>query len=100
MSQQSNESGQMPEEISLAVAVSVSNEIDASMMVAALSEHGIEAVSTGGYTAGFRAEAPGDIKILVKQVELQRALEVLATVQAENEDIDWSKVDVGEPDEY
>jgi hypothetical protein len=99
MSTQPDDSDQQPTAISLAVAASVTNEADAAMMVAALADHGIEAVSPGGYTAGFRAEAPGDVKVVVKQAELQRAREVLAKVQAENESIDWSQVDVGKPGE-
>jgi hypothetical protein len=35
---------------------------------------------------------------MVATKDLERAKEVLAQVQEENDDIDWSQVDVGEPE--
>lgn len=76
---------------------SVPNDIEAAAIVAALDAEGIRASTTGGYTAGFRAEAPGDVNLIVRHHELEHAKQVLAEV--EKEAIDWSRVDVGEPEE-
>ncbi len=61
--------------------LSVANEIEAAVIVGYLDQRGIRAFAAGGYTAGFRAEAPGDVKILVKQADLDRARKALAEIQ-------------------
>lgn len=61
--------------------LSVANEIEATVIVDYLDQCGIRAFAAGGYTAGFRAEAPGDVKILVKQADLDRARRALAENQ-------------------
>lgn len=53
--------------MSLKALVSVSNEIEASVIIDALADHGIRANAVGGYTACFRAEAPGLVNVLVGQ---------------------------------
>ena len=47
------------------------------MIVAALADLGIEAHATGDITAGFRAEAPGDVQIQVRAVDLPQARQAL-----------------------
>lgn len=81
------------------VLASVPNDIEAAAIVAALEAEGIGASATGGYTAGFRAEAPGDVNVIVRRHELQRAKQVLAEIEGASDDIDWSQVDVGEPED-
>lgn len=54
-------------------------------------------MTTGGYTAGFRAEAPGYVNVLVRQQDLVAAQRVLAELQQHGGDVDWSQVDVGDP---
>ena len=72
----------------------------AALLVAALKEEGEHAVTTGGYTAGFVAEAPGWVKVRVSEDDLPRAKEILADLKdVDEEEIDWSKVDIGEPEE-
>ena len=78
------------------VLVSVSDEMEAAAVVDALAEHGIRARAVGGYTSGFRAEAPGDVKVVVGRADRARAEEVLAEIQREPVEVDWSKVDVGD----
>ena len=78
---------------------STPTEVEASIIIAALEEEGIRATMTGQYTAGFRAEAPGWVQILVADGDLPRANDVLAQVQRDNADIDWSQVDVGQPED-
>jgi hypothetical protein len=73
--------------------------MDAGFIVAALDEHGIKATMTGEATAGFRAEAPGWVQVLVAERDLPHAQSVLDALQHEVDEIDWSQVDVGEAEE-
>jgi nitrogen regulatory protein PII-like uncharacterized protein len=83
----------------LVLVDSTSTEMEAGVIVAALEQAGIQATLTGTYTAGFRAEAPGWVKILVAEEDLLQARTILRDVARENMDVDWSQVDVGEPEE-
>ncbi|MCY2982307.1 MAG: hypothetical protein NTY15_01570 [Planctomycetota bacterium] len=74
------------------------SEVEAAALLAALSESGIQGTTTGSFTTGFHAEAPGDITVVVRQCDLSRAQEVLAELENMKKDIDWSEVDVGEPE--
>ncbi|MEX2092677.1 MAG: DUF2007 domain-containing protein [Pirellulales bacterium] len=78
---------------------STPNELEAGVIVAALEEAGIKSTMSGVYTAGFRAEAPGQVQILVAQEDLARAQEVIRLGEENKEDVDWSQVDVGQPEE-
>jgi hypothetical protein len=51
----------------IALLTSAPTEMDASIIVGALEVRGIKATMTGAYTAGFRAEAPGWVQVLVSQ---------------------------------
>ena len=75
------------------------SDIEAATLVAALDSHGIPASTTGGYTAGFRAEAPGNVNVIVRRQDLDRARRVLASIEKKQTDVDWSQVDVGEPED-
>ena len=61
------------------------NETLASLLVSALREEGIECQMAGMYTSGMRAEAPGQVQILVHAGDLDRAREVLAGFEAEED---------------
>ena len=61
----------------LDVLVSVPSEIEAAAIVSVLSEQGIGATATGGLTAGFKAEAPGEVNVLVAAADAARAMQVL-----------------------
>ena len=74
-------------------------EVSAAPLLAELKANGIQASLTGGFTAGFIAEAPGDVQVRVLQSELPAAKKILATVQQQDFPIDWSKIDVGTPEE-
>ena len=74
------------------------SEVEAVAILAALSENGIQGTTTGSFTTGFQAEAPGDVTVVVRQSDLSRAREVLAELENMKKDIDWSAVDVGEPE--
>ena len=77
---------------------SAPSETEASIVVAALEENGIRA-SSDEYTSGLRAGAWNWVDIMVAEQDLERAKEVLADVQRENDHIDWSQVDVGPPED-
>ena len=78
---------------------SAPNEMGAGIIVGALEEEGIKAAMSGVYTAGFRAEAPGWVKVLVAERDLARAKAILADVRTNHDEIDWYQVDVGEPED-
>ncbi len=71
-------------------------EIEATMLADELQNHGIAAQAAGTLTAGFRAEAPGSVKVLVHERDLQRAEQIMKESIASRGDIDWDQIDVGE----
>ena len=73
--------------------------MEAAPILAALEEQGIRAIQVGDATAGFRAEAPGYIQVLVAEEDASRARDVLEHVRRELSDIDWSQIEVGEPED-
>ena len=79
--------------------LSAANEVEAAGIVTALAEYDIEASVTGGFTSGLKAEAPGDIQILVRRSDLDRAKLALAEIRQDQGKIDWSTIDVGQPEE-
>ena len=75
------------------------SEIEATMIADELKREGIQAEPAGLLTAGFRAEAPGKVKVLVHQSDLPRAKQLLDEYIQSRDQIDWSQVDLGEPEE-
>lgn len=82
----------------LKALTSVANEFEAAAIVTALEADGIRARSVGGYTAGFRAKAPGTVSVIVAESDLPRARQILAELRSHGADVDWSQVDVDDPD--
>jgi hypothetical protein len=78
---------------------SVRNEMEAGIIVGALDAEGIKSTMSGVYTSGFRAEAPGWVEVLVAEADMPRAQAILDQVRNDRTDIDWSQVDVGEPED-
>lgn len=83
----------------IVVVASAENELEAGVIVAALEEAGIKATMSGAATADFRVAVPGDVQILVAQEDEARAREVIQKGEDDEEDVDWSQVDVGQPEE-
>jgi hypothetical protein len=81
-----------PDTVVLAV---VPTELEAELILEALEAEGIHAEQAGQLTAGFRAEAPGGVRILVRTGDASRGLSALRRFQQERSAIDWSKVDFG-----
>jgi len=86
-----------PEELTSLTRVATETEV--APIVEALKEAGISATMIGGFTAGFIAEAPGDISIQIFKRDEPAAIEVLKNFKADNAAIDWDQVDVGEPED-
>ncbi len=76
----------------------LATEFEAMLLVDALHDRGIPSEASGGLTAGFRAEAPGAVRVLVLEHDLTRAREAMAEFRKERSEIDWSTVDVGDFD--
>lgn len=83
----------------IVVVASAENELEAGVIVAALEEAGIKSTMSGAATAEFRVAVPGDVQILVAQEDEARAREVIQKGEDDEEDVDWSQVDVGQPEE-
>ncbi len=83
----------------LARVTSVRTEMEGGVIVAGLEDRGIKATMSGTFTTNFRAEAPGWVEILVAEHDLTRAQEALVEIHDENDHIDWSQVDVGQPED-
>jgi Putative prokaryotic signal transducing protein len=82
----------------LSKLTTVTGEYEATAIVSALEAEGIRATTVGGFTAGFRAEAPGGVTVVVLEDDLPRAKEILADLRQHGAGVDWSKVDVDETD--
>jgi len=76
----------------------LAGEIEATLLADELKNHGIPAEASGTFTAGFRAEAPGSVKVLVHEKDLAAAKQIMDDYHASKEAIDWDQVDVGEAD--
>ena len=63
------------------VLTSAANEFEATAIVSRLDAEGIKATTAGELTSGFRAGAPGFVKILVQRSDFDRAVLVLKEVQ-------------------
>lgn len=80
----------------LATLAILSGEIEAKLLADELKNRGIAAEASGTLTAGFRAEAPGSVKVLVHEKDLAVAKQIMAEYLASKQAIDWDQVDVGE----
>jgi hypothetical protein len=56
-------------------------ESAALILVSVLKDAGIRAIATGGFTAGFRAEAPGVVKVQTFEADAERARQVIAEIR-------------------
>jgi hypothetical protein len=84
--------------IDLSVLTTAPNEFVAGMIVAALQQAGIPARALGVLSSDFRAEAPGGVRVLVRENHRAAAQSLLDDIESTADDIDWSTVDVGDSD--
>ena len=57
------------------------DDIEAQLITNLLADAGIEAMATGGSLAGFRAEAPANVCVVVRSHDADAAREVLAAAR-------------------
>jgi hypothetical protein len=57
------------------------NEMIASLLVARLRDEDIFTEMVGGLTASFRVEVPGEVRVLVRSQDLERAQKILTEFQ-------------------
>lgn len=81
------------------VVATVPNEQEADVIVAALEEEGIKSTISGAGANPFRLDLPGDVQILVAKEDEARAKEIIRLGEENREDVDWSQVDVGQPED-
>jgi hypothetical protein len=62
--------------VTLTTLTSFPSEFESQLLVNILVEHGIPAHTTGAFTSGFRAEAPGWVRVLVRSGDLEVATTV------------------------
>ena len=63
--------------------LTVPNQAKAAIIALRLEAHGIEATTTGDFTAGFLAEAPGNVQVLVRSGDLHEAQRALVDMRKE-----------------
>ncbi len=58
-----------------------SNEMAANVLVNILADEKIRAIAVGGFTAGFRAEAPGWVQVKVFERDAEQARKIIAEIK-------------------
>lgn len=76
-----NAEDQNLEDQNLEVVAERSTEIAASVLVNVLADEGIRAVAVGGFTAGFRAEAPGWVQVKTLERDAERARQIISEIK-------------------
>jgi hypothetical protein len=87
-----------PEPDKLVTLANLAGEIEATLLANELKNQGIRAEASGVMTAGFRAEAPGSVKVLIRAADHAEAKRVMDEYFESRKAIDWDQVDVGEPE--
>lgn len=72
-------------------------EVEATMIADDLKREGVQAEPAGILTAGF-TETSGKFKVLVHESDLEKAKALLDEYIHSRDEIDWSQVDLGEPE--
>ena len=65
------------------VLTTAPSEPQAALIVAALDKRGVKAQTTGELTSGFRVAAPGGVRVIVRQADLDRAQDALRAIEAQ-----------------
>ncbi len=89
-------SDQQPDLVTL---TNVANESEAKSLIGLFEEEGISVFINGGDDLSLFGEDLGDVQLIVKKVDYEKAVKLLEEIEAENSEIDWSQVDVGEPED-
>lgn len=70
-----------PDEQNLEIVAERSTEIAATVLVNVLADEGIRSVAVGGFTAGFRAEAPGWVQVKTFEADAARARQIISELK-------------------
>ncbi|WP_425395678.1 putative signal transducing protein [Aeoliella sp.] len=89
----------MSESDDLSRVTSAHSVMEAAPIVAALERAGIKAVTGNANSATMIPEAMGEVEVLVANHDLPRALTLIQLIEEHGTDVDWSQVDVGEPED-
>jgi len=90
----------LPEDQNRTVTLArVRSELEAALLLEILHDAGIDAEQSGGWTSGFRAEAPGYVDVLVHADDIKAARDAIEAAKAAAADIDWDNVDLDPDDE-
>lgn len=81
------------------VLADLNSEAEASMIIAALAEEGIDAFKAGGAVSDFKLGVAGHVQVLVRPEDLDRARDAFSHLRDDEGEIDWSQVDVGKSEE-
>ena len=87
---------QQPELVTL---TNVPNEAEAKSLIGLFEDEGIKVFINGGDDLSLFGEELGDVQLIVKKSDYDQAAKLLQEIEAENSEIDWSQVDVGEPED-
>jgi hypothetical protein len=68
------------------IVASVPNDVEAAMIVDVLGDNGIRARVVGSHPSGILGLDLGDVRVVVAQADAERALEILAETDLENDD--------------
>ena len=82
----------------LDVLLSLATEAEAASIVTALAERDIPASTTVGSAFAGNLGMDGAAEVMVRHADLDRASQALTEFREELANIDWSQVDLGEPD--
>ena len=83
----------------LVTLTKVPNEAEAKSLIGLFEEEGIAVFINGGEDLSLFGEDIGDIQLIVKKSDYDQASKLLEEIEEENSEIDWSQVDVGEPED-
>jgi hypothetical protein len=89
--------GDDPHNPELLIAVPTPGE--AGLLVDALQQHGIRAWFNAEPSVFYKVLPPFEVAVFVPREQIEQAHAALADIRREEADVDWSQVDVGEPDE-
>lgn len=89
----------MSEPDDLVRVTSAHSVMEAAPIVAALERAGIKAVTGNTESATVIPEAMGEVEILVANRDVPRATTLLELIEEHGVEVDWSQVDVGQPEE-
>jgi len=88
----------MSEPDDLVRVTSAHSVMEAAPIVAALERAGIKAATGNAASATAIPDAMGEVEILVANRDAPRASTLLELIEEHGVEVDWSKVDVGDPE--